>query len=77
MNPTLTDITEALAALQADEELGYAIAESDHPAAKRYMRWLCHECLPAVRRGGYDWPYGQDEFDRMIREAVNAVRPIQ
>lgn len=45
------DITEALAAL-ADDDLRYAIMTSDHPAAKRMARWLCHECLPAAMRGG-------------------------
>jgi hypothetical protein len=61
-------------------------AASDHPACKRYQRWLCHDLLPALDRlgfrgergrGEYEWPGSRAEFEAMITAAVNAVRPVQ
>lgn len=73
---------DALARLQADDDLHCEIANSAHPACRRYMRWLCHEMLPALGvlglgPGEYEWPGTPAEFEAMLAAAVAAVRPVQ
>ena len=74
----MANLRDAFARLHADDDTAYDIAASDHPACKRYMRWLCHEMLPTfAETGTYKWPSSEAEFDALIAEAVNAVRPMQ
>lgn len=76
----------ALARLEADDDLRVEIANSGHPDARRFMRWLTHECLPAIDpfglrgppgAGEYEWPGSAAEFEAMLAAAVAAVRLVQ
>ena len=77
---------DALARLEADDELRVEIANSNHPDARQFMHWLTHECLPALDpfglrgppgAGEYTWPGSIAEFEAMLAAAVHAVRPVQ
>jgi hypothetical protein len=55
--------------------------ESDHPAARRFSRWLRHEVLPEIdpfglrpRCGHYFWPSPRAALDALFSEAIGAVR---
>ena len=48
--PFLADLTEA----EFDQVV--ALDEQGDEAAKRFMRWVCHELMPALARGGYREP---------------------
>jgi hypothetical protein len=45
--PFLDDLSEA------EFEQVLALDEAGDQAAARFMRWLCHEVMPATARGGY------------------------
>jgi hypothetical protein len=47
---------------EADDALRLAIANSEHPDARRFMRWLTHECLPALDPFGLRGPPGTGEY---------------
>ena len=67
---------DALDLLITDYGVSYDVALSNHPACKRYWRWLCHEIGPAVRKTGkYTWPGAQAELEAMVTEALNAAGP--
>lgn len=73
---------DAWARLEADDDLLTEIANSNHPAARRLTRWLCHDLLPTLvglcrEPGDYEWPGSQGEFDAMVEAAISAVRPVQ
>ena len=46
----LDDLTEA------EFEQVLALDEAGDQAAHRFMRWLCHEVMPGIARGGYREP---------------------
>jgi hypothetical protein len=77
---------DPLARLQADDDLMVELMESEHPDARRFVRWLTHDLLPAIDpmglrglpgAGEYVWPDTQEAFEAMLAAAVNAVRPVQ
>jgi hypothetical protein len=73
----------ALKLLERDDDLLRVIANSDDPACRRLIDWMCCEMMPAIDflglrgpagKGSYRWPGTRAEFDRMLTEAVNAVQ---
>jgi hypothetical protein len=77
-NVVRVDFVDPIALLAEDDALSHAIAVSDHPACRRFERWLNHEVMPLLFRGKmYHWPHGGAALQRMIREAIDGAKPYQ